>query len=95
MSNAHGLPTELRVLTDFEDVIDVLGGVVAVSKLTQRSASAVCNWRNAGAVFPASQYKRLRKALRERGFIADERLFTFLSDEPNAEPEANPIIRVA
>jgi hypothetical protein len=95
MSDAHGLPTELRVLTNFEDVIDVLGGVVAVSKLTQRSASAVCNWRNAGAVFPASQYKRIRKALLKRGFIAADQLFTFLSDEPNAEPEANPVVRVA
>jgi len=94
MTDGDGF-SEYRVLTDFEDVIDVLGGVVATARLTQRSASAVCNWRNAGAVFPASQYKRLRKALRERGFIADERLFTFLSEEPNAEPSTTPIIRVA
>jgi hypothetical protein len=94
MTDAHGLP-EYRVLINFEDVIDVLGGVVATAKLTQRSASAVCNWRNAGAVFPASQYKRLHKALRKRGYIPDDRLFTFLSDEPNAEPSTTPIIRVA
>jgi hypothetical protein len=95
MTDGDGSPPELRVLTDFEDVIVVLGGVVAVSKITQRSASAVCNWRNAGAVFPASQYKRLYRALRKRGFIPDERLFTFLPAEPNGEHPENPIIRVA
>jgi len=87
-----GFP-QYRVLTDFEDVIDVLGGVVAVSRLTTRSASAVCNWRNDGARFPASMFPRMQEALMKKRFLASRHLFTFLPTE--GEDVQIPLVDVA
>jgi len=92
MSDAHGFP-EYRVLTDFEDVIDVLGGVVAIAKLTGRSASAVCNWRNNGERFPASFFPLLQSALQEQKCLASKKLFTFITKQP--EGDTPPMIDVA
>jgi hypothetical protein len=71
------LISDYRFLTTFDDVIAELGGVVEVSKLTKRSRSAVCNWRNNGERFPAAHYLRIRKALHALGCKADLRLYTF------------------
>ena len=82
--------SEFRLLTSFDEVIAELGGVVKVSRLTKRSKSAVCNWRNTGRRFPANQYKQIRDALRECGCLVDMNLFTFLGRTP-----PTPIVDVA
>jgi hypothetical protein len=82
----------LRFLLTFDDVLAELGGVVAVSKLTTRSPSAVCNWRNSGERFPASLFPKMRKALRKRGCTPDLRLFTFLFDDDELD---YPIVDLA
>jgi len=92
MTDDHGFP-EYRVLTDFEDVIAVLGGVVAVARLTGRSASAVCNWRNEGERFPAAFFPLIQSALQEEKCLASKRLFTFIFKHP--EGDAPPIVDVA
>jgi hypothetical protein len=92
MTDAHGFP-EYQVLTDFEDVIIVLGGVVAVARLLERSASGVCNWRNNGARFPAAFFPLIQSALQEKKFLASKKLFTFITRQP--EGDTPPIVDVA
>jgi hypothetical protein len=93
MSDPCGDTTQYRYLDTFEDVIAALGGVVEVSKLTERSKSAVCNWRNTGGKFPAALHPRMARALREKNFIAPKRLWTFIPEVPGTE-EA-PIVEIA
>ena len=52
-------------LTSLTEVIDTLGGVAPVAKLTKSSAPAVCNWVQFGR-FPAKTYVVMTTALRRK-----------------------------
>jgi hypothetical protein len=80
-SAASGAPPDFTLLSSFESVIAELGGITAVSRLTGRSRTAVCNWRSAG-LFPAAQYPKIQDALAELELTASRRLFTFEEPEP-------------
>jgi hypothetical protein len=66
-------------LTTIDKVIDTLGGVDAVARLTRRGSTAVHNWRAEGQ-FPASLYLKMVKRLHRRGFTAPHTLFRFERD---------------
>lgn len=94
MQSSVGDISQYRLITEFEDVIRVLGGVVEVSKIVHRSRSAVCNWRNNGARFPASHFPQIQAALMERHCIAVQSLFTFLNPHTGSTAHL-PMIDVA
>lgn len=56
-----------------DDVIDALGGTLAVAELFGVGRTAVVNWRTFGK-FPARLHYRLAKVCAERGVALDERL---------------------
>ena len=56
-------------LSSAVDVVDVLGGVEAVKKLTGARLKAIYHWRSTGQ-FPARQHDLMVKALRRRGYTA-------------------------
>jgi hypothetical protein len=91
MQQACGDLSQYVLLTSIDEVVLELGGVTAVSRLTERSRTAVCNWRAAG-LFPASFFPRMQKALHKRGCKVDMRLFTFAPEEPDGERAASPIV---
>jgi len=72
---------DFTLLSSFEDVIDALGGITAVSVRLGRSRTAVCNWR-ADGLFPSSQYRKIQKALAKLELTASLNLFTFEDEEP-------------
>jgi hypothetical protein len=68
----------LKRLTTFEQVIDELGGVTAVARLTRRTAPAVCNWRKTRRRFPTTLYFVMQGALKVKGAQAERRLWGFV-----------------
>jgi hypothetical protein len=66
-------------LSTIDKVIDALGGVDAVARLTKRGSTAVHNWRAEGQ-FPPSLYLKMNAALKRRGFTAASTLFRFERD---------------
>lgn len=67
----------MRVLDQFEDVIDVLGGPAAVGRLCGQATSAVCCWRKRNERFPCRYYWEIRAALQLRGCYPSSGLFNF------------------
>jgi hypothetical protein len=68
---------KLRPLWTFNDVVDALGGPVAVGRLTGQSCACVCNWRSYRGLFPSKYYFVLKGALADRGFYAPISLWGF------------------
>jgi hypothetical protein len=66
---------KLEYLKTTDEVMNVLGGTVAVAKLTQcKNVSAASNWRKF-PTFPSHTYVVMIKALRRRGKIASPSLW--------------------
>ena len=63
-------------LQTVDEVISELGGVKAVAELTKRTEnpSTVPMWKNRKR-FPATTFKTLQNALRERGAVAPDELW--------------------
>jgi hypothetical protein len=57
-------------------VIETLGGISTVSKLTGSKYTAVQNWKTAG--FPAKTYLKIRRALERTGHHAPDTLWNML-----------------
>lgn len=69
-----------------EDVVAALGGTPAVSRLTGRGITAVCNWR-ARNVFPPNTYALLLGALRDVGKDAPGSLWGMTERPLSLEPQ--------
>ena len=67
----------LRLLSTFNEVLDVLDGPVAVGNLTETSCACVCNWRSYNGLFPPKYYFVMDAALRARGYTAPRSLWGF------------------
>lgn len=67
-------------LTSTAEIIDVLGGVAAVAKLTDTTYKAAHNWKSFDR-FPPRTYVAITDALRERGLSAPASLWGMV---PNA-----------
>ena len=64
-------------LQSFDEIVDALGGVKEVARLTGSTSVQVCHWRTRYGVFPAEQYLNISKALVVRGYGAPTHLFKF------------------
>ena len=64
----------MKQLSTVEEVIEALGGVSSVARLTGVSYTAPFNWKAAN-VFPPRHYFVLRAALKKRGCSAPESLW--------------------
>ena len=60
----------LRPIWTFNEVVEVLGGPVAVGRLTGQTCAAVCNWRRHRGLFPSKYYFCMREALADEGYFA-------------------------
>jgi hypothetical protein len=69
------------LLTTFDEVIDILGGVKKVAELVDRSPSAVCNWRRTKGRFPTAQYFVMQKALAALDCTAPRALWGFFGED--------------
>lgn len=65
------MPKHLKTTVD---VIDALGGNIAISRVLGVHHKAVGNWRYSGE-FPANSYLVLQGLLREQGFTAPNQLW--------------------
>jgi hypothetical protein len=61
-------------LSSADEVIDALGGTVAVARLSGRSKQAVSSWRS-NKRLPSNSYLLLSAALRERNLSAPAALW--------------------
>ena len=61
----------LQPLWTFNEVVDALGGPVAVGRFTGQSCAAVCNWRSVSRLFPSKYYFAMQG--RARGSTATSR----------------------
>lgn len=64
----------MHELTTTADVVETLGGIAEVAKLTGRKYNAVSNWKAFGS-FPADTYIAMTSALAERGCSAPHYLW--------------------
>lgn len=62
------------------EVIDTLGGIAEVAKLTARNYDAVEKWRNARDVFPPSTFLIMTKALARHGATAPMSLWRMMEE---------------
>lgn len=63
-----------KTVVTFDDVIEALGGLEPVRKMTnRRTVQVVCNWRQRG--FPPDTFFVLSMELKKRRFKADPELF--------------------
>ena len=67
----------LRPIWTFNEVVEVLGGPVAVGRLTGQTCAAVCNWRRHRGIFPRKYYFCMREALADEGYFAPISLWGF------------------
>ena len=65
------------MLPTFDAVMDELGGVAKVARLTKRSMPSVCNWRTKRGRFPKAVYFVMVTALLDRGCYAPRALWGF------------------
>jgi hypothetical protein len=71
----------MKHLTTTKAVIDALGGTRAVATIVKvKTSSVVSNWR-ARNCFPSRTYPVLKAALKDRGFVASERLWRMMEIE--------------
>jgi hypothetical protein len=68
----------LQPLWTFKEVVDVLGGYVAVGRICgQSGGTAVHNWRRYRGLFPSKYYFVMRAALADEGYFAPISLWGF------------------
>jgi hypothetical protein len=72
-------------LTTTSDVMDALGGNLAVAELTQSTVKAVWNWRGF-ETFPSNTYVAMTEALLAKGKSAPASLWG-MKMPANSEPE--------
>lgn len=70
-------------LSTAAEVIDNLGGIAEVARLTRRTYNAVSNWRVLGS-FPANTFLVLNAALKERGYTASPSLWRMVCEPSEA-----------
>lgn len=67
-------------LTTVEQVVDKLGGNLAVAAITgAKHTSAISNWKRLGK-FPAKTHKIMKDALQERSFDAPDDLWSIVHE---------------
>jgi hypothetical protein len=66
-----------RVLFQFDDVVDALGGPTGVARLTGNLPHAIPAWRRKRGLFPSKHYFLIKCALEEQGLVASTTLFGF------------------
>jgi hypothetical protein len=64
------------MLKSVEDIVDALGGTVAVATLAAVGPSTVSNWKARGGI-PPENFMKLSAALERRRLQADPALFGF------------------
>ena len=74
-----------RELSTTAEVIDALGGISAVARLTSRKYSAAFNWKNF-VKFPADTYVVMQAALGAAGCAAPASLWGMVA-APSTQPE--------
>jgi hypothetical protein len=57
----------MKTLATTAEVIEALGGTMAVARLTGRRMTAVSNWRRRRETFPANTFLTLTRALASAG----------------------------
>lgn len=79
----------LLPLWTFNDVVDVLGGPVAVGRLCGgQTCSCVCNWRSYNRMFPSKYYFVMRAALADEGYFAPISLWGFYGTRESDNDQA-------
>jgi len=73
----------MEALTTTSEVMDALGGNLAVAEITGSKPKAVSNWRSA-ETFPSNTYLALRNALLAKGKTAPARLWAMKSASEEA-----------
>lgn len=63
-------------LKTVDEIVDALGGTVAVARLVNLSKQAVCNWRYRKGI-PARNYATIEAALAARRLVADKTVYSF------------------
>jgi hypothetical protein len=69
------MPRFPRRLTTVHEVVDELGGLSAVCRLTGANIKQGWNWIGRSETFPASYYVCMQRALQRRGATAPARLW--------------------
>jgi hypothetical protein len=77
----------LQPIWTFNEVVDVLGGPVAVGRLTGQTCAAVCNWRRHRGLFPSKYYFCMREALADEGYFAPISLWGFYGTSETTSKE--------
>ena len=75
----------LQSLETYNDVVDALGGPVAVGRLTGQTCAAVCNWRRYRGLFPSKYYLCMQDALAAAGYLAPHQLWGFYEPSENEQ----------
>jgi hypothetical protein len=78
----------LQPLWTFNEVVETLGGPVAVGRVTGQTCAAVCNWRRYRGLFPSKYYFCMRAALADEGYFAPISLWGFYGTNENNEQAA-------
>ena len=72
------MPSRYRLLKTFDDVVEELGGTLAVGQLCDdQDSAAVCNWKRRRKVFPCKYYPVMIEELAARGAKAPRDLWGF------------------
>lgn len=66
-------------LHTLQDVIDKLGGVSELARLTETYPPTICYWRDKRKSIPARYSPFINDELAKRGFRADDSLFDFFN----------------
>jgi len=77
-----------RLLTNFDHVINALGGLKVVAELTASTPSAICRWRSRTGRFPARTYEQIQVELALRNLFAPRALWDF--DPPRTYEDDEP-----
>lgn len=72
----------MRHCKSVREVVDVLGGVKAVHKLTRTNIKAIYYWIGQSGMFPSRLYCKIQKALAKEDAKAPDWLFTMMDEKP-------------
>jgi hypothetical protein len=75
----------MRHLKTAREVVDVLGGHVAVCQLTGANRKAAYYWTGQAGTFPARQFVRMQYALKRRKATAPPSLWSMVPVVKNAK----------
>lgn len=65
----------MKRLRTVDQVVDALGGLSEVCKITDANLKQAWHWHGRAGQFPANTYVALQRALRRRGYEAPARLW--------------------